>query len=74
MTVWDMGKRNVFEAVASGGVGVLLFTMNSAHKTSDVFTCSMVGFVIDLGNTGCDDLRPRFCYEMFGGSFLIRIG
>ena len=26
MFVWDMGKRKVFEAVASGGVGDLLFT------------------------------------------------
>ena len=29
--VWDMGGRNVFEAVASGGAGVLLFTMNLAQ-------------------------------------------
>ena len=25
MCVWDMGKRNVFEAVASGGAGDLFF-------------------------------------------------
>ena len=40
--VWDMGKRNVFEAVASGGAGDLLFTMNLAHNQTDVFMCSMV--------------------------------
>ena len=26
--VWDMGKHHVFKAVASGGPGDLLFTMN----------------------------------------------
>ena len=31
MNVWDMGKRNVFEAVASRGAGDLLFTMNLAQ-------------------------------------------
>ena len=30
MYVWDMGKRDIFEAVASGGAGDLLFTMNLA--------------------------------------------
>ena len=35
-SVWDMSKRNVFEAVASGGAGDLLFTMNSAHNKSDL--------------------------------------
>ena len=28
MCVWDFDKRNAFEAVASGGAGDLLFTMN----------------------------------------------
>ena len=28
MSVWDIGKRNVFEAVVSGGAGDLLFTMS----------------------------------------------
>ena len=37
MNVWDMGKRNVFEAVASGGAGDQLFTMNSAQHKSDCF-------------------------------------
>ena len=40
--VWDMGKRNVFEAVDSGGAGDLLFTMNLAQQQGDVFMCSMV--------------------------------
>ena len=35
MSVWDMGKRNVFEAVSSGGAGDLLFTMNLVQTTSD---------------------------------------
>ena len=38
MIVWDMGKRNVFEAVASGGAGDLLFTMNLA-QTKVRFLC-----------------------------------
>ena len=83
------GKRNVFEAVASGGVGDLLCytvgrqhhpkrptvysTMNLAFKKSDVFIFSMVWIVIDLCNKGCDDLRQRFCFEMFGGHFIVRI-
>ena len=29
--VWDIGKRHVFEAVASGGAGDLLFTMNQVQ-------------------------------------------
>ena len=28
MSVWDMGKRHVFEAVASGGAGDLQLTMD----------------------------------------------
>ena len=35
--VWDIGKRNVFEAVASGGAGDLLFTLNLAQQQSNVF-------------------------------------
>ena len=35
---------------------------------------STIGFVTDLVNKGCDDLRPRFCFEMFGGCFIARIG
>ena len=30
MNVWDTGNREVFEAVASGGAGNLLLTMNLA--------------------------------------------
>ena len=41
-TFWDMGKHNVFEAVASGGAGDLLFTMNLAQQKSDAFMCVMV--------------------------------
>ena len=32
MRVWDMGKRNSFEAVASGGAGDLLLTMNWVYN------------------------------------------
>ena len=39
INVWDMATRNVFEAVASGGGGDLLFTMNLAQQRSDVFMC-----------------------------------
>ena len=39
---WHMGKRNVFEAVASGGAGDLLLTMNLVRRKSDVCMCSMV--------------------------------
>ena len=37
INVWDMRKRNVFEAVASGGAGDLLFTMNRIQKTKRSF-------------------------------------
>ena len=76
MYVWDIGKRNVFEAVASGGAGDLLFTINFVEqKHNEVLVYSVVGFVTDLGNKGCgDDLRPRFCVEMCGGHFILRIG
>ena len=42
MYVWDIGKRNVFEAVVSGGAGDLLFTMNLVQQKRDVFMCPMV--------------------------------
>ena len=32
MIVWDIGKSNVFEAVASGGAGGLVLTMNVAQR------------------------------------------
>ena len=32
MYVWDIGKSSVFEAVASGGAGDVLFTMNQAQQ------------------------------------------
>ena len=34
--VWGIHKRNVFEAVASGGAGDFLFTMNLYHTESEV--------------------------------------
>ena len=74
MLVSDMGKRSVFQAVASGGAGELLFTMNLGQTINEVVMCSMVGFVIGLGNTGCDDSQPRFCFKMFEGRFIVRIG
>ena len=73
MSVWDMGKRSVFQAVVSGGVGDLLFTMNLVQQANEYFMCSMAGFVTDLGNKDRDDLRPRFCFEMFGVCFIVRI-
>ena len=57
---WDMGKRNVFEAVALGGAGDRLFTMHLVKAKSEVLMCSIMGFVTDLDNKGCDDLRTRF--------------
>ena len=70
LSVWDVGKRNVFEAVASGGAGELLFAMDVAHKQSEVSMSSMVGFVTDLGNKVCGDLRARFWSDNFGGCFI----
>ena len=67
MIVWEMGKRNVFGAVASGGAGNLLLTMNLVQTKCVFFMCSMACFFTVLGNKGCDDLRPRFCFEMVGG-------
>ena len=40
--VWDIGRRNVFQAAASGGAGDLLFTMNLAQRKSEVFMFSVV--------------------------------
>ena len=74
MTVWDIGKRNVFEAVDSGGVGDRLFMINLVQTQNEHVMCSMVGFVTVIGNKGCDDLRSRFCIEMFGVCFIVRIG
>ena len=42
ISVWDMCKRNVFGAVASGCAGDILFTINLVRNTSEVFMCSMV--------------------------------
>ena len=40
MYVWDVGKRNVFEALDLGGAGDLLLTMNLGNK--QVFMCLIV--------------------------------
>ena len=60
MCICYISKRIVFEAVAPGGAGNQLFTMNQFQKTSEVVMCSTVGFVTDLFNKGCDGLRTRF--------------
>ena len=67
MCACDILKRKVFEAVASDGAGALLCSMNLAETKSEVLTCSMVGFVTDLGNKWCDDLRASFWHDHFGG-------
>ena len=70
--VWDMGKHNVFEAVASGGAGDLLFTINLAQQTMFVV---FDGLKCDRSRQqGRDDLRPRFCFDILEGHFLVRIG
>ena len=60
MCVCGIGKRNVFEVVASAGAGDLRFTMNMDENKSDVLMSSMVRCVTDLGNKVCDDLRALF--------------
>ena len=60
MSVCGIGKRSVFEVVASAGAGDLRFAMNLEFKKSDVLMSSMVGCVTDLGNKVCDDLRALF--------------
>ena len=49
--LWDIGKRDVFEAVASGGAGDLPFTMNLAQQQKWCF------YVFDGLN--CDRSRQR---------------
>ena len=65
--VCGIGRRNVFEAVASRGVGDLRFAMNLVQTKGEVLMSSMVGCVTDLGNKDCDDLRACFVFEHFGG-------
>ena len=60
MRVCGIGKRNVFEIVVSGGAGDLRFVMNPGQTKNEVLMSSMVGFVTDVANKGCDDLRARF--------------
>ena len=52
MSVCGIGKRHVFEAVASCGAGDVRYAMNMAQQKSEVLMSSMVGCVIDLGNKG----------------------
>ena len=68
------GKRHVFDAGASGGAGDLFFTMTLGQARSQVFMCSTVGILTDLGNKGCDNLRTCYCFEMIGDGFVFRIG
>ena len=67
-----IGKRRVFEAVASGGAGDLRFAMNPAQTESEVSMSSIIGCVTDLGSKGCGDLRARFWFELFGECFIGR--
>ena len=60
MCVCGIGKRSVFEVVASAGAGDLRFAMNQDQTKKEVFMSSMVGCVTDLGNKVCDDLRALF--------------
>ena len=69
-----MGICNVFEACRFDGAGDLRFTMKSAQNKSQVLMRVEVGFVTDFERKRCDDLRTRFCIEMFGGCFIIRNG
>ena len=57
MCVCGIGKRSVFEVVASAGACDLRFAMNLDQTKSEVLMSSMVGCVTDLGNKVCDDLR-----------------
>ena len=60
LRVCGIRKRNVFEAVAFVGAGDLRFAMYPVETKSEVFMSSMVCFVTDVGNKGCNDLRARF--------------
>ena len=60
MRVCGIGKRSVFEVVASAGADDLRFAMNLAQTKSQVLMSSMVRCVSDLGNKLCDDLRALF--------------
>ena len=60
ISVCDTRRLKVFEIVALGSAGDLLFAMNLIQKQCVFFMCSIVGIVTELGNKGCDDLRARF--------------
>ena len=70
----DSGICNVFEACRFDGAGGQRFTLNSAQNKSQVLMRVEVGFVTDFECKRGDDLRTRFCIEMFGGCFIIRNG
>ena len=69
-----IGMCNVFEACRFDGAGDFRFTMKSAQNKSQVLMCVEVGFVTDFERKRCDDLRTRFCIEMFGGCIIVRNG
>ena len=64
-----IGKRDVFEVVASGGAGDQGFAMNPVQTKHAVLISSMVDFVTYLGNKGCDVLRARVWSAHVGGCF-----
>ena len=70
----DIGIWNAFEACRFGGVGDLRFTMNPEQTQNQFLLRVEVELVTDFESKRCDDLRPRFCFEMFGGYFIVRIG
>ena len=74
MCVCGIGKRNIFEAVASCGAGDVRFPIIRAQTENEVLMSSMVRCVTDLGNKGCDDLRAWFWSEHFGGCFIGKCG
>ena len=63
MSVRGIGKRSVFEVVASGGAGDLRFAMILVQTKNEVLMSSMVGCVTGLDNKVCDDLGALFWFE-----------
>ena len=74
MNAFGIGIRNAFEVRWFGGAGDLRFTMNLEQHKRQVLSCVEIGLVTDLDRKLSDDLRPRFCFEMFVGCFVVRIG
>ena len=69
-SVCGIGKRNVFEVVASASAGDLRFAMDLKQTKSEVLMYSMVGCVTHLDNKVCDDLGALFWFDNFGGCFV----